>query len=395
MLDRVLFRKNDENFVLGLGCRDAFILDQTLNWNELNQFITQKKGKTLFVAISYQLGFPLLALQSKHQTKFPLLRIWEPEAVFEEKNGQFEWLEGEKNERYSQLAKTLWEELPDKLAYNWKPQIDKNSYLDQVGKLKAHIQRGDIYEINFCQQLVANHVELNEIKPHFLKLWKHNPTPFSGMVETSDWMLASASPERYIQKIGSKLISQPIKGTAPRKKNASEDRAEKLQLQTSVKERAENVMIVDLVRNDLSKIAKKGSVRVEELCEIYSFPTVHQMISTITCEIKPETTFSDIIQASFPMGSMTGAPKKSAVSLADEHEAFPRNFYSGSIGIIYPNGDFDLNVLIRSLFYDRAEKTLSCAVGGAITMLSNAEQEYEECRVKVGKIIQLFGTCQW
>lgn len=395
MLDRVLFRKNDENFVLGLGCKDAFILDQTLNWKELDQFISRKAGKTLFITISYQLGFPLLQLQSKHQTILPLLRIWEPDAVFEEKNGRFEWQEGETDEHFSQLAKTFWKEHPENFAYNWKPQIDKSTYLNQVGKLKAHIQRGDIYEINFCQQLEAQHIELTEIKPHFQKLWKHNPTPFAGMVETSEWMLASASPERYIQKIGSKLISQPIKGTAPRKQNATEDLAEKLQLQTSLKERAENVMIVDLVRNDLSKIAQKGSVCVDELCEIYSFPTVHQMISTISCQIKQETSFSDIIQASFPMGSMTGAPKKSAVHLADEHEAFPRNFYSGSLGIVYPNGDFDLNVLIRSLFYDRAEKTLSCAVGGAITMLSDPKQEYEECRVKVGKIIQLFGTCQW
>ena len=154
-------------------------------------------------------------------------------------------------------------------------------------------------------------------------------------------------------------------------------------------------MIVDLVRNDLSRIAEKGSVKVDELCGIYSFPTVHQMISTVSCELKKNTSFSDILKATFPMGSMTGAPKKAAVELAEKHEGFSRGFYSGSMGVIYPNSDFDLNVLIRTLVYERKTGKLSCGVGGAITMLSDAEAEYEECRVKVDKILSLFGTCQW
>jgi para-aminobenzoate synthetase component 1 len=154
-------------------------------------------------------------------------------------------------------------------------------------------------------------------------------------------------------------------------------------------------MIVDLVRNDLSRVAAKGSVQVDELCEIYTFPTVHQMISTISCELKEHTSFSDILKATFPMGSMTGAPKKAAVELAAHYEGFSREFYSGSFGVILPNGDFDLNVLIRTLVYNRETRKFYCGVGGAITMLSDPEAEYEECKVKVDKILSLFGTCQW
>ncbi|MNU92937.1 Aminodeoxychorismate synthase component 1 [compost metagenome] len=154
-------------------------------------------------------------------------------------------------------------------------------------------------------------------------------------------------------------------------------------------------MIVDLVRNDLSQIATKGSVLVDELCAVYSFPTVHQLISTVSCDLKENTSFSDILKASFPMGSMTGAPKKAAVELAEQYEGFSREFYSGSLGVIYPNGDFDLNVLIRTIVYNSQSKQLSCGVGGAITILSDAEAEYEECKAKVGKILALFGTCQW
>jgi para-aminobenzoate synthetase component 1 len=190
-----------------------------------------------------------------------------------------------------------------------------------------------------------------------------------------------------MKKTGDRLLSQPIKGTAPRGIDDKADDALKQHLQNDPKERSENIMIVDLVRNDLSRVAKKGSVHVSELCGIHTFETVHQMISTIECEVEKEVTFLDILNASFPMGSMTGAPKVEAMKIIDETEDFNRGIYSGSIGYITPSGDFDFNVVIRSLIYNREKKYLSCAVGGAITILSDPEKEYEECQTKIQKIL--------
>lgn len=186
---------------------------------------------------------------------------------------------------------------------------------------------------------------------------------------------------------GNRLLSQPIKGTSRRGATPEEDEALKKELQENPKERAENIMIVDLVRNDLSKIARPKSVTVDELCGVYTFETVHQLISTVSCEVEETTSFTDIIRATFPMGSMTGAPKVRAMELIEEYEAFKRGLYSGTIGYISPNGNFDLNVVIRTLLYNKVQKYLSCSVGGAITINSDPEKEYEECLVKVQRIL--------
>ena len=173
--------------------------------------------------------------------------------------------------------------------------------------------------------------------------------------------------------------------------NESSDNQIKKELRENAKERAENIMIVDLVRNDLSKIAKRDSVKVEELCQVYTFKNIHQMISTISCDMKKNVTFSDIIKATFPMGSMTGAPKLRVMELMDKYEPSRRGLYSGSIGLIKPNGDFDLNVVIRTLIYNKAKQLLSFHVGGAITIQSSAEEEYEETLTKAAS---LFKACE-
>jgi para-aminobenzoate synthetase component 1 len=196
-----------------------------------------------------------------------------------------------------------------------------------------------------------------------------------------------ASPERFLEKRGELLRSEPIKGTAPRHPDAQKDEANAKQLKNDPKERAENIMIVDLVRNDLSQLAQKGTVAVEELCEIYSFATVHQMISKISCLLKPNTSFTDILKHTFPMGSMTGAPKISAMQHIERLEDFKRGLYSGSIGLIEPNGDFDFNVVIRSLIHNRNTNYLSCSVGSAVTIDATAEKEYQECLLKANKLI--------
>ena len=183
-------------------------------------------------------------------------------------------------------------------------------------------------------------------------------------------------------KIDDVVISQPIKGTRKRVSSFEEDEVLKKELLHCPKERSENVMIVDLVRNDLSKTAQKSSVKVEELFGIYSFKQVHQMISTITSKLKVEIDPIDVIKTTFPMGSMTGAPKLSAMRLIEKYEFRNRGVYSGSLGYIKPNGDFDFNVIIRSMVYNSTTKYLSYSVGSAITAQANAEEEYQECLLK-------------
>lgn len=192
----------------------------------------------------------------------------------------------------------------------------------------------------------------------------------------------SASPERFLKRNGTHVVSQPIKGTARRAENMEEDEGLKEALRTDEKERSENIMIVDLVRNDLSHYASKGSVIVEELCKIYTFEQVHQMISTITASVALEIDSVDLIKSVFPMGSMTGAPKIAAMQLIEKLESTKRGLYSGAIGYFAPNGDFDFNVVIRSILYNAEKQFVSFSVGSAITARSVPEKEYEECLLK-------------
>jgi para-aminobenzoate synthetase component 1 len=274
-----------------------------------------------------------------------------------------------------------------------KARESKSSYIKKVNALKHHIQQGDIYEVNFCIEFFAEDVRIN---PYLLyeKLIGLSPMPFSCFVKNNNNYLICASPERFLKKTNNELISQPIKGTIKRGANKEEDNYLIEQLKNSSKEKSENVMIVDLVRNDLSRIAEKGSVKVKELFGIYSFPQWHQMISTISCTIKPNLTFEEILKATFPMGSMTGAPKISAMKLIEEFEETKRGMYSGSVGIMLPNGDFDLNVVIRSIQYNAEKSYLSFMVGSAITIHSDAEKEYDECMLKAKAILSVLDNPQ-
>lgn len=269
-----------------------------------------------------------------------------------------------------------------------KSRISSEEYLKAVKQLKEHIRIGDIYEVNFCQEFYA---EDSYIRPRqtFRKLMKVSPTPYSCFYRMGEKYLLSASPERYLKKVGRKIISQPIKGTAKRGVNEEEDKLIKQNLFSDSKERAENIMIVDLVRNDLSRTAAKDSVIVEELCGIYTFPQVHQMISTVVSELKKDVHFVEAIRQTFPMGSMTGAPKVRAMKLIEKYESTKRGLFSGAVGYITPDGDFDFNVVIRSIQYNAMNHYLSFMVGGAITMQSNPEKEYEECMLKAKAIMKV------
>lgn len=259
-------------------------------------------------------------------------------------------------------------------------RISKKQYINKVSTLLSHIHRGDIYEANFCQEFYA-HAEINSLETYF-KLNKISQPPFATFLKTGDKYLLSSSPERYLKKVGLEIMSQPIKGTTRRSEHLEEDADLKTILESDPKERSENIMIVDLVRNDLSKIAQKGTVNVTELCQIYSFKQVHHMISTVQAKALPTILSVDIIAATFPMGSMTGAPKISAMKIIEALEATKRGLYSGTVGYFTPEGDFDFNVVIRSILYNASKSYVSFSVGSAITSKSTPENEYEECLVK-------------
>lgn len=269
-----------------------------------------------------------------------------------------------------------------------QPQTSRSEYLAQANIIKAHLQRGDIYEANYCMQFSGKAESLDPVS-QFLKLLNLTRAPFSVFSKLNDKYILSASPERYLKNTGGELISQPIKGTIKRSENLEEDQRLIAELKNDPKEQSENVMIVDLVRNDLSRIATRDSVRVKELFGVTTFKTVHHLISTVTAQLNTEKhDHWDAIKASFPMGSMTGAPKISAMKIIDSCESFKRGVYSGAFGWMDPDGDFDFNVLIRTLIYNQTTRKIGFSVGSAITINAIPEKEYDECMLKAEAIIQ-------
>jgi len=270
-------------------------------------------------------------------------------------------------------------------AIELKEITPRESYIETVEKIKEHIRRGDIYEINYCISSIAENID---IEPAILwdRLCNESPTPFAAFVKHHNQFSIVASPERYLLHNDGTITSQPIKGTAARDSNKDIDLQNKESLGASEKERAENIMITDLVRNDMSKVAESGTVKVRELCGIYGFRQVWQMISTIDAKLDTRLHWTDAIAATFPMGSMTGAPKYKAMQLAEQFEDMDRGLFSGTIGFITPSGNFDFNVVIRSIFYDGDNKRVSFSAGSAITIGSDAEKEYDECRLKTSAI---------
>jgi len=264
--------------------------------------------------------------------------------------------------------------------------LSQEEYITVIKKLKEHILRGDCYEINFCKDFFAEDCIIDPLSI-YKKLSIESPNPFSALYRMNDQWLICASPERFLKKQGNSILSQPIKGTSKRELlNTELDELKKLDLYHSAKDRSENVMVVDLVRNDLAKICKEGTVKVDELYGIYSFPQVHQMISTISGELTDNISFSEVIRATFPMGSMTGAPKKRVMDLIEQYETTKRGIFSGAVGYISPEGDFDFNVVIRSIMYNAATSYLSFKAGSGITFYSDPEMEWEECLLKAAAI---------
>ncbi|MET3980850.1 para-aminobenzoate synthetase component 1 [Mucilaginibacter sp. UYP25] len=272
-----------------------------------------------------------------------------------------------------------------------QPRFSKAGYVETVEKIQQHIVRGDIYVTNFCQEFYAEDANVDALSI-FQNLNGLSPTPFSTFFKWKGNYIMCASPERFLAKRGSKLISQPIKGTARRDADEAIDKTIIEELRNHPKELQENVMIVDLVRNDLTHSAKPGTVKTEELYGIQSFKQLHQMVSTVVCELRDDVSAVEAIQNTFPMGSMTGAPKISAMQLMEQYERSKRGVYSGAVGYFSPDGDFDFNVVIRTLLYNSAEKYLSFHVGSAITYHADPESEYEECLLKAKAILEVLGV---
>jgi len=375
--------------ILAFGAKKVFT-HKTSNAFENFKNFTKHNKDWYFGFFTYDLKNELENLKSENDDKlgFPDLFFFVPEIIVIEKNNKIEiFSENLDNDvLIDRINKENLEPI-NQLNINLIEKVPKNEYLKNIQQIQNHIYLGDIYEMNFCVEYYNDNVQLDAFSL-YQKLKDISPAPFSSFLKFKNKYLISSSPERYLSKRGQKVYSQPIKGTISRGITDKEDIKNKELLKNSQKDIAENVMIVDLVRNDLSRIAKKATVKVDELCEIYSYPTVFQMISTVSATIDNEYDFLDTIKVSFPPGSMTGAPKIRAMKLIEQYESTKRGLYSGVLGYITPEKDFDFNVVIRSLLYNEGNRYLSAMVGGAITAQSDAEAEYYECRLKAKALIE-------
>ena len=369
--------------LLAAGVKRQLKADAGTALEQLQQFIDESPC-WLFGHLGYDLKNEIENVSSFHTDgiEFPDLFFFEPEIIirFNEREMIIEASNPEKI--FAEISAVASPGSPVMKQVNIQSPLSKNEYTDIITQLKQHILRGDCYEINFCQEFFSEDAVIDPVAI-YQKLSAISPNPFSALYKMDDKWLICASPERYLRKQGNKILSQPIKGTSKRITGDDEkDILSKYELTNSAKDRSENVMVVDLVRNDLAKVCKEGTVKVDELYGIYSFPQVHQMISTVSGELKNKISFGEIIKATFPMGSMTGAPKKRVMELIEQYEKTKRGIFSGAVGYISPDGDFDFNVVIRSIMYNAEAKYLSFQAGSGITFYSNPEKEWEECLLK-------------
>lgn len=376
--------------VLAVDALTAIKTDHNNAFDDLNTY-QQITKDWIFGYLSYDLKNDTEDLHSSNfdGLEFPDLFFFQPKKLFLLKENKLEVrylnmcddeLDGDIQE-IIELENFKSKNSGIKSVSNINQRISKESYLEKVGQMLDHIHRGDIYEANFCMEFYAEDTEIDPYET-YTKLNAISEPPFAVYFKNYKQYLISASPERYIRKESDKIISQPIKGTAKRSTDTEEDNAIKEALTLNEKERSENIMIVDLVRNDLSRTAAKGSVIVEELCGAYTFKQVHHLISTVVSKTEEGALPLDVIRTTFPMGSMTGAPKISAMQIIEKLEETKRGLYSGAVGYFTPEGDFDFNVVIRSILYNEENNYVSFSVGSAITSQASPEMEYEECLLK-------------
>ena len=390
--------------MLAVGVKKSFTGKAENALEQLEQFLQKRSdrdGQTgwLFGHLGYNLKDQIEGLSSAHADKirFPDIFFFEPEIMVRLSDNKME-IEAENKveaERiFFEVMDAGHEIRKEEHSIQINQRVSKEEYIDTIERLKKHILRGDCYEINYCMEFFAENAVIDPL-PVYQRLSSTSPNPFSALYKLDDKWLICASPERFLKKEGNKILSQPIKGTSSRfLKDEKKDKKSRDELFESEKDRSENVMVVDLVRNDLARVCKEGTVKVDELFGIYSFPQVHQMISTVSGELKDDMTFAEIIKATFPMGSMTGAPKRKVMELIEKYEKSRRGIFSGAVGYLTPfphstklrggrgEVNFDFNVVIRSIMYNASEKYLSFMAGSGITFYSDAEKEYEECLLK-------------
>lgn len=383
--------------LLAAGVKREIKINEGNALRELQEFIDRADGPGLpgwlFGHLGYDLKKEIEGLSSNNfdGVGFPNLYFFEPEVLIRLNEKEINIQADDAKDIFDQILK----ERPGPGVVYARPVIQnrltKGEYIDVISRLRQHILRGDCYEINFCQEFFADNASIDPLSV-YKKLSAVSPNPFSALYKIDHHWLICASPERFLKKDGNRILSQPIKGTSQRIiHDEIKDEESRKGLSVSAKDRSENVMVVDLVRNDLSKVCRDGTVKVDELYGIYSFPQVHQMISTVSGELKDDVSFTDIIRANFPMGSMTGAPKRRVMELIEQYEKNKRGIFSGAVGYISPDGDFDLNVVIRSIMYNAGTKYLSFQAGSGITYYSDPEKEWEECLLKAEAIKKVLG----
>lgn len=363
------------------------------SFEALKNFKTEHPQSWMFGFFSYDLKNEIEDLQTSYPNRldFPNAYFFVPSTLLQFSTHEVTIESEDPASVYQAILDTELVVDADTAAVVLQKRMSKDQYLKSFAQLQRHIQQGDIYEVNLCQEFYAEEADIHPLAV-YEKLSSLSPTPFSVFFKLDDKYVLSASPERFLAKRGTTLISQPIKGTAPRGATPAEDKARIEALRNNPKEIAENVMIVDLVRNDLTRSAQAGTVDAVRPLEVHSFKQVHQLISTITCEQDPAISTTDVIRNTFPPGSMTGAPKISAMALCDRYENSMRGIYSGAVGYFAPDEDFDFNVIIRSILYNKTARYLSFHTGGAITYEAKAEQEYAECMLKASGILKALNS---
>ncbi len=383
----------------GIGVLSEITISTPEELHKLDDFLKQYKGYWVFGHLSYEsrilLETKLQSSAAHSSDRFNPISFFVPQFVLQKSAQSIEVLDQKSGElmNWSEWTSTFLQPETSTLnpaVFQETYHISLEEYTRQINNIIQHLKRGDIYEMNYCLPFSAEGVLYNPPEVWY-QLQQEQQSPFAALYKRRDQWLLCTSPERWLTKQDDRLISQPIKGTARRDQHPEADQLIKEQLFSSEKEKAENVMIVDLVRNDLGRIACTGTVQVDELFGIYSFPSVHQMISTVSGKIPEKTPFTEILKSAFPMGSMTGAPKISAMQIITETETFSRGLYSGSVGYIDPAGNFDFNVVIRSILYNETTQKAVFPAGSAITVQCDPESEYKECLLKSNSMRKALG----
>jgi len=381
---------DDYELIIAYGA-ESFLQSSKNSLKKIDKYI-DKVNDWIFGYLSYDLKNEIENLTDLNKDVFnlPNLYFYQPKVIWlikDEKAEIYSLNEKNLNEDWDHINSINYKDCTEKSSVDLITRTSKQEYIRKIKNIKKRILQGDCYEMNYCFDMYSKNKTINPYKT-YIKLNDYTRSPMSTFFKLNQLYLLSSSPERFIKRINRKIISQPIKGTAKRGLDSKEDEKIKNTLLSSPKELSENHMIVDLVRNDLSRVAEKGSVKVKNLNKLNTFKRVHQLISTIEAEIAVNTKFSKIISGMFPMGSMTGAPKIESMNIIDEYESTKRGLYSGSIGYIKPNKDFDFNVVIRSIIYDKLLKEINVSVGSAITFKSDPESEFEECLLKAEPMIK-------